>query len=305
MVCGNYESLPMPEVDIFLIGAPKAGTTWLSYVLDQHNEIDLSDPKEPNIVASHRGTFVRSNEEPDWFKFESNFNGQGLKLDASVHTFACPLAPSRIRNHLPNAKFILCLREPVSRSFSHWNMVLNTKEATSNGVDWSTFEKAWKDSRLSDDSMYGSSMNRWLKEFNLDRFVIIDSGRLKTEPVAVLREIETFLEIKNHDYNLEESRHSNSAVSRRPITPLGKLTRTIFSLIPSIIKLPIVKILQRRDFNIYNLPILSKRGITHKLGNIHYNTCGEELIKELELFEELTNFNVNVWCEEINRRMQN
>lgn len=305
MVCGNYESLPMPEVDIFLIGAPKAGTTWLSYVLDQHNEINLSDPKEPNIVASHRGTFARSNEEPDWSKLESNFNGQGLKLDASVHTFACPLAPSRIRNHLPNAKFILCLREPVSRSFSHWNMVLNTKEATSNGVDWSTFEKAWKDSRLSDDSMYGSSMKRWLKEFNLDRFVIIDSGRLKTEPVAVLREIETFLEIKNHDYDLEESRHSNSAASRRPITPLGKLTRTIFSLIPSIIKLPIVKILQRRDLNIYNLPILSKRGIKHKLGNIHYNTCGAELIKELESFEELTNFNVNVWCEEINHRMQN
>ena len=63
--------------------------------------------------------------------------------------------------------------------------------------------------------------------------------------------------------------------------------------------------LQRRDFNIYNLPILSKRGITHKLGNIHYNTCGEELIKELESFEELTNFNVNIWGEEINRRMQN
>jgi len=39
MAGGNYELLPMPEVDVFLIGAPKAGTTWLSYVLDQHDEI--------------------------------------------------------------------------------------------------------------------------------------------------------------------------------------------------------------------------------------------------------------------------
>ena len=38
MAGGNYELLPMPEVDVFLIGAPKAGTTWLSYVLDQHDE---------------------------------------------------------------------------------------------------------------------------------------------------------------------------------------------------------------------------------------------------------------------------
>ena len=93
---------------------------------------------------------------------------KGLKLDASIHAFSCPLAPSRIQERIPNAKFILCLREPVSRSFSHWNMVLNTKEAVANDVDWSTFEKAWTDNRLRDDSNYGTSMNRWLKEFDLE-----------------------------------------------------------------------------------------------------------------------------------------
>jgi len=224
-------------------------------------------------------------------------------LDASVHTFACPLSPSRIRNHLPNAKFILCLREPVARSFSHWNMVLNTKEASANNADWSTFEKAWKDARLSDDSLYGSSMNRWLKEFDLDKFVIIDSDRLKSNPISALREIENFLEIQNHEYNLDESRHSNSAASRRPITFLGKSARVIFSIIPDIIKLPIVKMLQKRDFNIYNLPILSKRGISHKLEDTHYKICGEELIEELEILQKLTGFNVEIWCDEINRRI--
>lgn len=299
-MCGNSELLPMPEVDIFLIGAPKAGTTWLAYTLDQHNEINLSDPKEPNIIASHRGTFVRTEEEPDWNKFKAHFNEEGLKLDASIHAFACPLAPSRIRKHMPNAKFILCVREPVSRSFSHWNMVLNTKEAIANGVDWSTFENAWLDNRLSDDSMYGSSMSRWLKEFDLDRFIIIDSGRLKSEPDNVLNEIEKFLGIGNYNYNIEQSKHSNSAISRRPITSFGKLARGAFSLIPEKLKTPIVKTLQKRDFNIYSLPILSKRGITHKLDKVHYNICGEVLIQEMELFEEITGFSTNNWRNEIN-----
>ena len=303
MAGGNYELLPMPEVDVFLIGAPKAGTTWLSYVLDQHEEIDLSDPKEPNIIASHRGTFIRTEEEPDWSKFEKHFNGSGLKLDASVHTFACPLAPSRIRNHLPDAKFILCLREPVSRSFSHWNMVLNTKEASANSVDWSTFEKAWKDSRLSDDSSYGTSMRRWLKEFDLDRFLIIDSGKLKSNPIDVLREIEGFLEIKKYDYILDESRHSNSAASRRPITFLGKSARIIFSIIPKTIKQPIIKILQKRDFNIYNLPILSKKGISYKLESLHYKICGKELIEELEILQKITGFDIDIWRDEISNRL--
>ncbi len=295
----------MPEVDVFIIGVPKAGTTWLAHTLNQHNKIVLSDPKEPNIIASHRGTFVRTEEEPDWTKFKTHFNGKGLKLDASIHAFACPLAPSRIHERMPNAKFILCLREPVSRSFSHWNMVLNTKEAITNDIDWSTFEKAWLDNRLSDDSMYGSSMSRWLKEFDLGQFIIVDSGRLKSNPNSSLIEIENFLDIENYNYNIEQSRHSNSAISRRPITSMGKLTRIFFSLFPNKLKLPIVETLQKRDLNIYSLPILSKKGIVNELGNIHYNICGEELIKELKLFEELTHFNTEIWRNEINRRISN
>ena len=74
-------------------------------------------------------------------------------------------------------------------------MVLNTKEASANNADWSTFEKAWKDARLSDDSLYGSSMNRWLKEFDLDKFVIIDSDRLKSNPQTYFQH---FLLIQNN-----------------------------------------------------------------------------------------------------------
>ena len=49
----------MSEVDAFIIGVPKAGTTWLANVISQNPGIILSDPKEPNIVASHQGTFGR------------------------------------------------------------------------------------------------------------------------------------------------------------------------------------------------------------------------------------------------------
>ena len=69
-------------------------------------------------------------------------------MDASVHTFGCPIAPSRISERFPKAKFILCLREPVSRAVSHWNMVRNTGEAEKAGRDWSSFEKAWDDESL-------------------------------------------------------------------------------------------------------------------------------------------------------------
>ena len=295
----------MPEVDVFLIGVPKAGTTWLAYTLDQHHSITLSDPKEPNIIASHRGTFVRSNEEPNWEKFHTLFSEKGLKLDASIHAFACPYSPSRIKKKLPEAKFILCLREPVSRTFSHWNMIQNTRESVDSDVDWSTFEKAWSDNRLRDDSMYGVSMSRWLKEFNLDKFLIIDSTILKTDPLSILKRVEDFLGLDAIEYSIDENRHSNSAVSRRPMTTVGKVTRGIFSLIPNFMKRPIVEKLQKRDFNIYNLPLLSRRGVVNSLNSKHYSICGGELIQDLELFEKLTDFDTKKWSEEIREKLNN
>ena len=58
-------------------------------------------------------------------------------------------------------------------------MVLNTKEAETNNVDWSTFEKAWNDNHLKEDSLYATSMSRWLDQFSLERFLIINSFDLK------------------------------------------------------------------------------------------------------------------------------
>ena len=161
-------------------------------------------------------------------------------------------------------------------------MILNTKEEVENGVDWSTFEKAWSDNRLRDDSMYGLSMSRWLKEFNLDSFLIIDSAMLKTDPHSILKRIEIFLNLEPVEYNVDENRHSNSAASRRPMTLVGKVTRLLFSIIPSFVKKPIVEKLQKRDFNIYNLPLLSKNWYSSMHSN-NYNTWCKEILQDLEL----------------------
>jgi len=293
----------MVEVDAFLIGAPKAGTTWLGHALNQHPGISLSNPKEPNIVASHRGTFLRVEDEPDWSKYERCFRGEGLKLDASVHTFACPVAPGRIRERCPEARFILCLREPVSRTVSHWNMVRSNGSDVGNGTDWADFQIAWADERLRADSMYGTSMKRWLEHFDLDRFLLVDSSRLREEPLDVLREAEGFLHLEGAEYDLVSSRHSNSAATRRPITGFGVFASRVFSLIPKMIKSPVVGYLQKRDLNIYKMPMLSRKGAVFPLDDSHYLTCGEELCKELDLFESLTGFKTLAWKDEISRRL--
>ena len=282
-------------MEAFLIGVPKAGTTWLSHVLDQHPGIDLSSPKEPNFIATHKGTFERVVDEPVWAEYGGFFSGNGVKIDASVHTFACPVAPSRIKSKFPNAKFILCLREPVSRTVSHWNMIRNSGEGEEENRNWEVFEEAWLDDSLRVDSMYGTSMENWLEEFGLDRFTIIDSSRMRSEPIEVIREIEDFLGVDKWEYDLRMGRHENSAASNRRVSVFGNIAMLFFSLIPKIIKAPIIRFLQFRDWNIYRLPILSEKGEYVPLGESHYLTCGEELCKELVIFGKLTGFDCSNW----------
>ena len=288
------------ETHAFLIGTPKSGTTWLAATLSQNPNICVSKPKEPNIIATHKGTFTRSEEDPDWELYESFFDGEGIRLDASIHAFSCPVAPSRIFHRFDDPRFVISFREPVSRIFSHWRMALDSGEAKKNDADWSEFESAWEDERLRCDSRYGSSMERWLQKFSLDRFYFIDSSDLRTRPVEVLSELEQFLGLSHHEYNIDMSRNSNSASRRRPMSAIGKTVRLVFSLVPELIKGPVVRVLQKRDLNIYNAPILSSAVPQLKPQEEHFRICEKTVSEEVQLLSKLTGFESKGWMRKQN-----
>ena len=286
----------------FLIGVPKAGTTWLASTLSQNPSICLSDPKEPNIITSHKGTFRRSNEEPDWTEYFRLFKGDGIRLDGSIHTFSCPISPARISEKFEDPKFIISLREPVDRTFSHWRMITDIGLDKTWGADWDDFQVAWEDPRLKEDSLYGKSMARWLKVFSLSDFYIFDSSRMRDSPEAVLSEIEEFLGIHKHNYTINHLANSNRATKRRKITFLGKLMRMTFSFVPSFLKSPIVNYLASRDINIYYLPLLGRRADPSKpehLDKFHFSICREEVCEDLAQLQDLTKFDTTEWMETI------
>ena len=107
-----------------LLLSPKCGTTWLYSALEQHPGLCLSNPKEKRNCDSQN--FVSRCSDPDLKKYMKYFKGEGMKIDCSIHAFACPEAPSRIKENYPNAKFIICVREPVARTISHWKIVRET-----------------------------------------------------------------------------------------------------------------------------------------------------------------------------------
>tara|TARA_B100001079_G_scaffold169721_1_gene145647 strand:+ start:132 stop:671 length:540 start_codon:yes stop_codon:yes gene_type:complete len=179
-------------------------------------------------------------------------------------------------------------------------MALDSGEAKKNDADWSEFESAWEDERLRCDSRYGSSMERWLQKFSLDRFYFIDSSDLRTRPVEVLSELEQFLGLSHHEYNIDMSRNSNSASRRRPMSAIGKTVRLVFSLVPELIKGPVVRVLQKRDLNIYNAPILSSAVPQLKPQEEHFRICEKTVSEEVQLLSKLTGFESKGWMRKQN-----
>jgi len=286
----------VPRVDAFLLGAPKSGTTWLAEALTQHPGICVSEPKEPNMVATHKGTFPRDDSKPDWSAYSTCFATDGVRIDCSVHALACPLAPHRVAENWPTARFVICLREPVSRTISHWNMILDTGEDVENGSDWSDFAQAWSDPRLQCDTLYGAAISRWLEYFERDSFLLIEANRMRREPELVLAEVCSHLKLAAHTFDIDSVHNANVAADRRSITIFGRIFRFTASLLPGFIKRPIVMRLQGRGVNVYKMPVLSREApAKREIGDAQRGLLVEEVNADLNLLEDLTGFNVDHW----------
>tara|TARA_B100000929_G_scaffold73441_1_gene56841 strand:+ start:2371 stop:2913 length:543 start_codon:yes stop_codon:yes gene_type:complete len=177
-------------------------------------------------------------------------------------------------------------------------MILDTEEDKRNGADWSDFAAAWADPRLHMDTLYGASMMRWLEYFGRGSFLFIEAKRMRGEPEKVLSEVVEHLGLAPHGFDLGAVHNTNPAEDRRPLTLFGRAFKFTASLIPNIIKQPVVSALQGRGVNVYKMPILSRaRGIKTRAGPEHYAMLGEQVRNDLESLEDLTGFSTVYWRE--------
>lgn len=122
----------MTMPNFLIIGAMKSGTTAVYYYLEQHPQIYMSPVKEPNFFCSggeqgsHSESITRIGAYQYLFKGVSDERAIG---EASHCYLYEPQAVARIQHHLPNAKLIAILRNPVDRAYAHFlHMVRNGSE---------------------------------------------------------------------------------------------------------------------------------------------------------------------------------
>lgn len=186
--------------EVFLIGAQKAGTTTLAYLLDQHPRIAVAQPKEPHFFSHNQDKGL------GWYRERFPSSPKTICIDASTSYSMAPLTrdrgrytqkdieyegvPARVFTVNPDARFIYLLRDPVERSYSgYWHNVRMGRE------DREFRTALLDDSSYLDISDYYGQLMLWLQYFPLSSFHLALFEDLKEAPELVASNCYDFLRV--------------------------------------------------------------------------------------------------------------
>ncbi len=168
----------------FIPGAPKAGTSTLFRHLGSHPDICMSEPKEPNIFFGHFGE--REYAEA-CFRHRVN---ERLFGDGTATYMIQSEVPRRIHHAVPDAKFIISLREPIARAISQYEF--RVQKGTEVRPFGEIVKRGLHEEILSY-SAYGTHFGRFFDLFPMDRFHFVESVELAGEPEATMAKVFEFL----------------------------------------------------------------------------------------------------------------
>lgn len=160
--------------NLFIIGAPKSGTTALAYNLSASKDIFLPKIKEPRYFDAH--VFYDCIDDypvkslDDYLSYYENEAAVKSKyrLDASVFNMYSIISIKNILKLQPDSKFIVMLREPVSASVSMHKQRLKYPAGGMREVS-DDFTECWKmlDDRRKNEGYPKNCKNRFLFRYDL------------------------------------------------------------------------------------------------------------------------------------------
>lgn len=163
--------------NLFIVGAPKSGTTALYEYLRTHPNIFLSNVKEPHFFATDLGSYPFIKTPDAYAELFTESTERHLRVgEASVYYLRSAVAISNIREFNPDAKIIAMFRNPVDMVYSLHSQLLYVSEET---VD--DFETAW---RLQDRRNRGMDLPRGSRGSFLLQYAEV--GRFGTQAERLL-----------------------------------------------------------------------------------------------------------------------
>jgi hypothetical protein len=185
----------------FVIGAPKAGTTSLHNYLAAHPQIQMSAVKEPRFFAGPEdGIPYPADHVGSLEAYEALFDPAAeIRGESSTDYATHPRrqgVPERIKELVPEARFIYLVRDPIERTVSHFKMttaLLGERRPLAEALGDLTDLR----SPYLSPSLYATQLERYLASFSPERILVIDQADLQAERRATLSRIFAFLSVED------------------------------------------------------------------------------------------------------------
>jgi hypothetical protein len=194
------------------IGAMRCGTSWAYEQLRGHRDVYMSEQKELNFFNDfyHYGI--------DWYATRFPSADAAAKYKAIGEITPTYMAdadvPARIHAHIPDARFIVILRNPVDRANSEYTKRLR---------DFN-FKGTFDDFVRRTDGVlargcYAKQLESYFRVFSRDKFLILVFEDALSKPQEALERIAKFLEIAPHGFDLNrmEKKINPSYLPRMPL----------------------------------------------------------------------------------------
>lgn len=147
--------------NLFIVGAPKCGTSSLHYYLQQHPRVFMSNRKELYFFCRDLLSYPPSTSEAEYLKhFETVRNYQWVGESTPWYLFS-RMAPLEIRKVAPQSRIIILLRNPVDFLYS-----LYSQNYHGGQEPLGTFEKALAAEKARLATMPSADSGKLRKEMN-------------------------------------------------------------------------------------------------------------------------------------------
>jgi hypothetical protein len=222
--------------NLFIVGAPKAGTTSLHKYLEGHKDILMSSIKEPNYFSSdelvkfplYYDDAPLIKKEDEYLNLFNSKNDETILGEASVSYLFYPEVAKKIKDYNKDAKIIIVLRNPIERAFSHYLMDFTSgyfKSSFSEAINRKNSKNANAIyQQVVELGLYYNQVKIYIDTFGYENVLILFQEEMRKNVKDTLRKIFSFLNINDEvqdNQNINKQFHAYKE-------PKGKILKLLY-----------------------------------------------------------------------------